>query len=132
VGDAPSDQFVLLVGATEAGTEAHDLGLSCKAADALGDTYDVDALHVKSDNAMKMTLRADTPAATIEKLPARDWTLVDQLVAADDYATAARLLYVLRAASTDADLERPDSEPGQGSGFAAHHPPSASPPICRS
>jgi hypothetical protein len=98
VGDAPADQFVLLVGATEAGKEASDLGLCCRAADALAGAYEVDGLRIKSEAAAKMTLRADSPAAATENCR-EGLTLIDQLVAADDYVTAGRLLSGLRAAA---------------------------------
>jgi hypothetical protein len=103
VSDAPSDQFVLLVGATEAAKEASDLALVSRAADALADAYEVDGLHVKSDAATQMVLRVDSPAATTENCR-NGLELVDQLASAGDFITAIRLLKSLQAAALDAEL----------------------------
>jgi hypothetical protein len=100
---APADAFVLLVGATDAGREAGDLSLSCRAADSLGESYEVDALRVKSDVAMKMALRGDS-AATAADNCRTGLKLADELVAAEDDATALRLLQLLRPAAPDPNL----------------------------
>jgi len=102
VQDSPADEFVLLAAATEAGKEGSDLGAVCKAADAMADAYDVDGLRVKSERATKMTLRADAPAVAADNFRT-GMKLVDELVAAEDYATAARLLQSLKAAAPDVE-----------------------------
>jgi hypothetical protein len=101
VGDAPADQFVLLAGAVDAAREGADLRLVSRAADAMADAYDVDGLHVKSEAAAQMPLRADLPATTAENCQAGQ-ALADQLAAADDFATALHLLRSLQPAAPDA------------------------------
>jgi hypothetical protein len=95
--DAPADQFVLLVSAVEAGKLGSDLPFCCRAADVLAQAYDVDALRFKSDAATTMTLRADSPAHTDDNCMA-GLRLADQLIDAEEYPSAARLLYALRKA----------------------------------
>jgi len=100
--DAATDQFVLLVGATDAAREGSDLGLCCKAADKLAATYDVDALSIEADAAMKMKLRAETPDVTSGNCLA-GLRLSEQLVAAEDYKNASRLLQALRGTSPEGE-----------------------------
>jgi hypothetical protein len=102
VGDAPADQFVLLAGAVDAAKEGADLGLVSRAADAMADAYVVDGLHVKSEAAAQMPLRADVPATTAENCKAGA-ALADQLAADDDFAAAFHLLRSLQAAAPDAE-----------------------------
>lgn len=94
--DVPADEFVLLVGATDAGREAADLAVCAKAADALASDYDVDGLHIKSEAALRMAFRG-LPRATAAEDASATLALVDELVSADDYVTALRLLQSLRA-----------------------------------
>lgn len=104
MGDAPSDQFVLLVGAAQAGREGSDLPLSLRAADQLAARYEVDPLPFKSDVALKTPLKADAPDRTVANARAC-LELVAQFAAAEDYATANRLLVSARpAANTDGEL----------------------------
>lgn len=94
VANVPSDQFVLLLGAYEAGRDAASLGLCMEAADALADGYDVDALKLKADVAASLVPRANATANAEncrEALP-----LLDELIAAEDYSTVANLATALR------------------------------------
>ncbi len=103
VSDAPADQFVLLVGATHAAVEGSDLDLCCRAADALATSYEVDGLRLKCDTAMKMKLRAETTTATDNNCRAA-LRVVDDAVASSDYATASRLLQMLRPLAPSGEL----------------------------
>ncbi|HWE02529.1 MAG TPA: hypothetical protein VG326_08965 [Tepidisphaeraceae bacterium] len=103
ISDAPADEFVLLAAATDAGREGSDLGVLCKAADVMADVYDVDGLRLKSDRAMKMTLRSDSPAVEADNCRA-GMKLADELVVAEDYTSALRILQSLRSAAPDATL----------------------------
>jgi hypothetical protein len=82
VNDVPSDEYILLVGATHAAAEGYDLTLSCRAADMLADMYAVDALPYKRDAAVTTKLRAATPAATADNCQIA-LKVADQLLAAD-------------------------------------------------
>jgi hypothetical protein len=101
--DVAADEFVLLVGAIEAAKQASDLSLCSVAAGKLAAGYGVDGPHVKSDAALAMSLRSNSPAATAENCKA-GLVLVDELVACEDYPTAARILQALRAATADAEM----------------------------
>lgn len=102
--DAPTDQFVLLMAASDAGTEAADLRVCVRAANTLSSSYDVDGPRLAADAALRMNLRAGTPAAAAENCRA-GLELVDELIDSDEYSSAARLLSALRPiASGDAAL----------------------------
>ncbi len=101
--DVPSDYFVLLIGAMEAGKESADLSVCITAADTLAASYEIDSLRLKSDTALKMSLRAESPSASAINCKA-GLELIDQLVADADYATAARVMSSLRGATADAAL----------------------------
>jgi hypothetical protein len=103
IKDNPSDQFVLLIGARDAAAEGGDLRLAARAADLTARAYDVDALRLKTDAALKHPLRSDTPAATAENCRAAI-ELLDALIATDDYATAAHLLAAIQPAAVDPAL----------------------------
>lgn len=102
IKEATADQFILLVGATEAGREAADLTLSFTAADALANTYEIDAFTLKQDIALKISLRSDTEAGGVDNCRAA-LELVDSLVEGEEYLTAIRLLQAMRPAAA-ADL----------------------------
>jgi len=100
--DVPSDEFVLLVGASDAARDADDLSLCLQALDQLATAYEVDGVQVKCETALKMPMHFDGPIEVAENCRA-GLELVNQLVAAGDYSEAARLLAKLRqAASGDA------------------------------
>jgi hypothetical protein len=101
VSDSPSDEFVLLAGAVDAAKDGSDLVLVSRAADALAAAYSVDGLHVKSEAASQMSLRADSPLTTAENLRAGE-ALVNELAAANDFVSAFRVLKNLLASTTDA------------------------------
>jgi len=103
VHDVPADQFVLLVGAIQAGKEASDLDLCCRAADAMAVAYQVDGLGLKYDTVMKMTLRAGTLAATTDNVRA-GLNLVDELAKVENYTSALKVLQMLRTTVPDAAL----------------------------
>jgi hypothetical protein len=99
VADVPADQFVLMAGAADAAREGADLALCSRAADAMAAGYEIDGLQVKADAATKISLRADSPAVTAGNCRA-GLALADELVAAEEYTAAARLLTALRAAAS--------------------------------
>jgi hypothetical protein len=103
VSDAPADEFVLLVGATQAGKEASDFAISCQAADTLAEVYDLDGLRYKTDLAMKISLRGATPSATTQNCTTA-LRVVDELLADGDDIAAMRLLQSLRAAGANGDV----------------------------
>jgi hypothetical protein len=94
-GDAAVDRFVLLMGARLAAIQAMDLGLAVRATDALAAEYDVDALKLKVDAAMKGWGKSDNAADTGDNCRAA-LELVDALVAVNDYAGASRIGVMLR------------------------------------
>lgn len=103
IGNAPSDEFVLLLGAIDAAKEASDLALVSRAANALAEAFEVDGLKIESDAALEMSLRADSAAITSANCRS-GIELVDQLAAAEDFSTAVRLLRNLQTAAPDAEL----------------------------
>jgi hypothetical protein len=98
--DAPTDRFVLLVGAMEAARDGSDLTLSCEAADELGSAYLVNGLRTKAEAALKMNLRSDSLNVTTENCET-GLDLVDDLIAAENYDDAGRLLQTVRAAASN-------------------------------
>jgi hypothetical protein len=100
----PTDQFVLLFGATEAGREGSDLALCIQAVDLMTDSFEVDGLQFKVETALKMSLKADSPFTSSQN----GWAglaLMDQLIAAEDYVAVAQLSTALRPpAATDPAL----------------------------
>jgi hypothetical protein len=96
--DSPTDEFVLLVGATDASREAGDLRVLMRAADKLATLYEVDGARLTLDAIPKMNLRADAPATSTENCRA-GLELVNRLVESEDYAGASRLLASLRSLS---------------------------------
>ena len=102
----PSDQYVLLIGARDAAAEGGDLRLAARAADLTAEAYDVTALRLKTDVALNHSIRADSPAATAENCRAAI-ELLDALVTADDYATAAQLLAAIQPIAVDPTLVAP-------------------------
>jgi hypothetical protein len=103
ISDAVSDEYVLLVAATQAAKEASDLKLAFRAIDMLAAAYEIDGMRFKSDVALGMSLRAGSPEQTSDNCRA-GLELVDQLAAEDDYATASRLLQNLRSATVEPAL----------------------------
>ena len=95
----PTDQFVLLVGAADAGREALDLPLSFEAADALAKKFQVDGVQFKAQCALEAQFKAATPPATANNCRAA-LAVVDQLIAADSFSDALRLLGDIRPAAT--------------------------------
>ncbi len=94
----PVDNFVLLTGAIAAGRDAGALDLCTQAADTLASNYEVDGLRLKVDAALKMSMKASTPVVAAEN--ARDaLLLIDSLIAANDYATALRVIGAVRPAA---------------------------------
>jgi hypothetical protein len=96
--DNSSDEFVLLCGTLDAAREASLLRLCFTAADQMAAMYDVDALSVKSDAALKVSLRGDSPAVAAENVKAA-MELIDPLMAAQEYPMAAKILTSARPAA---------------------------------
>lgn len=93
-----SDQFVLFAGAIRSAQEAGDLQACFDAADQMASLYEVNALAVKTDAAMKM------PAKNY-KVNASDNSraglgLIDELIAAGDLADAQAISEILLRTST--------------------------------
>ncbi len=104
----PTDRFVLLIGAIEAAKDASELRLCFKAADELSSAYDIDSLAIRADAATKLPVRAysivaplNSPAHAAGNAIAAEnvragLEIVDQLSAAEDFTTAAKLTPVLQ------------------------------------
>jgi hypothetical protein len=105
VTDNPVDQFVLLGAAMKAGREAGSIALSFEAADKMAKSFDVDDLALRTETALKTPLTSAPPAATAENLNA-GMKLLDELVAAEDFASAARLTSILQRAAANSPLQR--------------------------
>jgi hypothetical protein len=100
----PVDQFVLLAAAIDAGVDAADLPLAFAAADRMAGEYDVDALAVKTETVARLNPRTAPPESAVGNVGA-GLEVADKLVAADDYAAAARLCGALQSlAAVSADL----------------------------
>jgi hypothetical protein len=97
--DNPSDEYVLLGGAIEASKDAGALALCSQAADTMAAQYDVDGLSIKTDAALKMDLRGDSPATAAENVRVA-LELTDSLLAAEDFPAAAKILATARRAAT--------------------------------
>ena len=69
--DNPSDQYVLLGGAIEASKDAGILQLCFQAADTMAVQYEVDGLNVKTEAALKVNLRGESPASAREERESR-------------------------------------------------------------
>jgi hypothetical protein len=92
----PADQFVLLAAAFEAGTEAGDMVLCGQVADSMAAAFKVDPLQLRFRAASRMPLRGDSQA-TCDANAAAALELIDQLLAIDDFAAAARMIGALQA-----------------------------------
>lgn len=102
--DNPSDEYVLLGGAIDASNDAGALDLCFQAADTMASQYEVDGLSIKTDAALKINLRGDSPATAANNVQAA-LALIDPLLAAEDFSTAAKILTTARhAASSDPAL----------------------------
>ncbi len=104
LGDNPSDQFVVLGGAIEAAKEGGSLPLCFKAADAMAETFEVEAVAVKADAALKATIKADATALTGENVQA-GLELMGQMEGAEDLEGAARVATMLQKAATTPALK---------------------------
>ena len=98
--DNPTDQYVLLGGAIEASKDAAALPFCFQAADMMAPQYDVDALNVKTEAALKMNLRGDSPATAAAENVKAALELIDPLLDAEDFSTAAKILAVARPAAS--------------------------------
>jgi hypothetical protein len=103
--DNPVDQFVLLAAAVKAGREAGSIALSFEAADEMAKSFDVDGLALRTETALKTPLTSAPPDAAAENLRA-GMELLDELVAAEDFVSAARLTSILQRAAANAPLQR--------------------------
>ncbi len=95
-GDSPSDQFVLLFGAVQAGEEAAELPVCFRAADQLGETYEVEAASILRDAALKMTFKPG-PSADISDNLNIGLGLLDRLLESEDFDAATRLVKALQS-----------------------------------
>lgn len=93
--DNAADRFVLLIGACDAAAEGGDLRLAAAAAGSAASNYDVDAVRLLADAAVKASLKAVAPALKADDLKV-GLDLESALVLADDYVTAARVLTALQ------------------------------------
>jgi len=102
--DNASDEYVLLGGVIDASKGAGALDLCFQAADLMAGQYEVDGLGIKSDAALNINLRGDSPASAAANVR-MVLDLIDPLVEADDFASAQRLLAQARPlAGGDATL----------------------------
>ena len=99
----PSDQYLLLVGATEAAVEASDLGLSFKAAESLASAFTVDCLRIKGELVTKLPQRGVTSEVSRSNCQL-GLDLIGELTAEEDYDLAARVVSALRNAAVDPAL----------------------------
>jgi hypothetical protein len=102
--DAPTDQFVLLAAAIDAAVEGSDLAAALRAADRMGELFDVDTLGVKSEAALKVAARKPAVADLAMPNTRAALALVDDLVKADDYAMASRVCASLQPLATNPAL----------------------------
>jgi hypothetical protein len=93
--DNATDRFVLLIGARDAAAEGGDLRLAARAAALTASLYDVDAVRLMVDAALKGPLKPVTPALGSDGLQV-GLDLEKELLSADDYVTAARVLTALQ------------------------------------
>jgi formylglycine-generating enzyme required for sulfatase activity len=101
----PVDKFVLLGGAMAAGEEGGDLAACFSAADQLAAGFQVDALRLKADAALKTPLSGYASNPTVNVKTGME--ILDQLISAEDFATAVRLTGLWHPfASNDPDLSR--------------------------
>ena len=101
--EVPSDHFVLLLGVIAAGRDAGDLVICTQAADMLASLFSVDGFRVKVETALKMSLKASPPAVASDN--ARDGLkLIDALIVRGDYATASRMIGIVRPAAASDHL----------------------------
>lgn len=98
--DAPADQFVLLAAAIDAAVEGADLATALRAADRMGELFDVDALGVKSEAALRLAARKPAAPDLATANTRTGLALVDDLVRADDYAMASRVCASLQPIAT--------------------------------
>lgn len=98
--DNRSDHYVLLSGAIQAAREARHLRHILEALEAMALYYDFDLLAAKWELARDMVYVADLPIHTHNNVRA-GLELVDQMVAAGDYADALRLCERLLAPASD-------------------------------
>ena len=89
---------MLLCGTIDAAKEASLLRLCFTAADQMAAMYEIDALSVKSDAALKVSLRGDSPAAAAENVKAA-MELIDPLLDAQEYPMATKILSSARPAA---------------------------------
>jgi hypothetical protein len=102
--EAPVDQFVLLAAAIDAAVDAVDLPTACRAADRMAAAFDVDALGVKADAALRLGPKSAIADTAAENVVAAI-ELSTALVRVNDFATAARVCAALQpAAATNPTL----------------------------
>lgn len=97
---ASTDQFVLLCGAVDAAREAGDWALCFRAADTMGTLFDVDAIALKAEAAIKMRPHPTTPVQAVQNVRA-GLVLLGQLEAREDWLGAARVGAALQPASAN-------------------------------
>ena len=102
--EPPIDQFVLLSGALQAAEDAKDLALCFRVIDALAGRFDVDALRLRTRSAWKAAAVADSAVQTGANCQA-GLSLLDELIASDNFNDASRLIGMLTiAAAVDPQL----------------------------
>ncbi|HET6249935.1 MAG TPA: hypothetical protein VFE47_19755 [Tepidisphaeraceae bacterium] len=91
----PVDYFVLLKGALNSAEEGSNLRLSFAAIDELTRSYKLDALAAKAD-AVEKVWSAATPATASVANVQSAFDIMDELLADDDFATAAKVASALQ------------------------------------
>ena len=97
-GDAPTDRFVLLAAAIDSAVESADLPAAYKAADQMAETFDVDAVAIKIDAALKLGPRSNVPDMAGDNVAAA-MELADQLARAEDFVMAIKICAALQPAT---------------------------------
>jgi hypothetical protein len=97
-----ADQFVLLFGGLNAAKEAKDLPLSLAAIEPLAANFQLDAQHLRTSAALSAAIKSDTPAHTLANCRA-GLDIIDQLIIADDFPDASRLMRMLHSLPISAD-----------------------------
>jgi hypothetical protein len=95
--DQAVDQFVLLAAALDAAREGSSVRAVIEAGDAMAKAFDVDALAIKADAVSRMNLAASSAPTAISHNQTLGLSLVNQLMEAEDFATAGRICAVLQS-----------------------------------
>jgi hypothetical protein len=103
-GGAPVDRFVLLAAAVDAAVDGVDLRSAAYAADRMAAGFEVDALGVKADAALRVGPRSNGAGVAAESAADNVRTAVEisvELARAEDFVNAARVCSALQPATAN-------------------------------